>query len=56
MVISFTSDKVRINGPKVDGSYTVTFDVGEYNQEQVAKLLIIPQMTELNIEVKYGES
>lgn len=55
MVINFESDKVKISGPRVDGSYTATFDIGEYNQRQVSELLLIPQMTELKVRVEYGK-
>ena len=42
-MIEFTSDKIKITGPKMDGGYTVTFEVGEYMQLEVVKLLAIPQ-------------
>jgi len=54
--LSFVADKVKIFGPKVDGSFTVSFEVGEYEQEKIAELLRIPQQTPLRIRVKfYGE-
>jgi hypothetical protein len=36
--ISFIADKVKLNGPRVDGSYTVTFEVGEYMWDQIKEL------------------
>lgn len=53
--ISFTADKVKVNGPKIDGGYSVTFEVGQYEQEKVAELMKIPQMTNLSVGVKQLE-
>ena len=53
--IELTSDKVRVSGPRVDGSFTVSFDVGEYEQAKVAELLRIPQQTVLKVVVKVEE-
>lgn len=50
--IKFGADKVSVRGPLTDGGYVVSFYVGEYEQEQVAKLLMIPQQTPLRVEVK----
>lgn len=33
------SDRVLIRGPKTDGSYVVSFEVGEYEKQAVAQLL-----------------
>lgn len=49
--ISLSADSVKINGPKVDGSYTLSFSVGEYEQGKIAKIMTIPQMTEIKLEV-----
>ena len=54
-MITLIADKVRINGPKVDGGLSITFEVGEYEQEKIAELLKIPQQTPLEVTVKiYG--
>ena len=50
--IEILSDKVRINGPKIDGSWTVTFETGEQEQINVAKLLAIPQQTNIKLTVE----
>jgi hypothetical protein len=50
--IKFIADKVRVNGPKVDGGYSVTFEVGEYEQEQVSELLKFPQQSNMEVSVK----
>lgn len=54
--ISFLADKIRVNGPKVDGSYTVTFETGEYEQENVAKVLSIPQQTVVRVIIVQDET
>lgn len=51
MKIDLNSDKVSIRGPSVDGGFKVTFDVGEHEQLNVAKLLAIPQQTNLIVSV-----
>lgn len=50
--VELNADKVSVTGPKVDGGYTVKFEVGEYNQEQVAELLRIPQQVNLKVSVE----
>ena len=49
--MKFVADKVRINGPRIDGSISVILDVGEYEAENVSKLLTIPQHQSLTITV-----
>lgn len=51
-MIKLTADKVKVTGPKVDGGYTVSFDVGEYEQANVARIIIIPQGQAIEITVK----
>lgn len=46
------ADKVKITGPKVDGGFTVSFDVGEYEQSKVAQLLSIPQDSVKRVRVE----
>jgi hypothetical protein len=36
--IEFIADKVKIAGPKIDGSFTISFDVGEYEYEKIMNL------------------
>lgn len=52
MQIKLHADKLAIYGPKTDGGLTLTFSIGEYEQEQVAQLLMIPQQTVLNLTVE----
>ena len=50
-MIKLISDKVVIRGPNADGGYTITFYVGEYEQDKVAEIMKIPQMTEIEIVI-----
>ena len=54
-MIEFNSDKLSVRGPSVDGGYKVTFDCGEQDQLNVAKLLAIPQQTGLRVRVILAE-
>jgi hypothetical protein len=51
MIIKFIADKVKIAGPKVDGSYTISFEVGEYAYDQIMHL---PKLNgeAMHVEVK----
>lgn len=46
------ADKVKISGPRVDGSYTVTFEVGEYMVESISELIKVPQQTNIKVRVE----
>ena len=39
--IQFIADKVLIRGPKIDASYVVSFEVGEYMREFIKDLVVI---------------
>lgn len=52
-MLEFQADKVTIKGPRVDGSYVLSFEVGEYCQKQVAEVINIPQGTTLKVHVTY---
>ena len=54
--VKFGADKLKVYGPKVDGGYTITFETGEYERKNVAKMLEIPTQTEIHVEVKYDEN
>lgn len=38
-MIVFNSDKVGIKGPKVDNSYVISFEVGEYEVKNIKDLV-----------------
>ena len=50
-MIEFKADKINIRGPRIDGSYVITFEVGEYEQKKVAQMMLIPQQTMVNVKV-----
>lgn len=50
--IEFAADKASVAGPKVDGGYKVTFEVGEYMQQAVSELLRLPQQRPLKVSVE----
>jgi len=47
--MTFTADKVKIAGAKIDGSYTITFEVGEYEYDKIKD---IPKLNGGNIKVE----
>lgn len=53
--INISCDSVKVNGPLKDGSYTISFSTGEYEQKNIAQLMLVPQMIEIKLKVKYGE-
>lgn len=38
MRTEFIADRVKISGPRVDGSYSITFEVGEYQWDNIKEL------------------
>jgi hypothetical protein len=45
----FMADRVTIRGPRVDGSYTISFEVGEYEYDKIKD---IPKMNNGVIQVE----
>lgn len=45
MKLNLVADQIRIRGPKVDGGYVITLELGEYQVKTLAQL-----MNELNTE------
>ena len=43
MKVKLLVDKIRISGPRIDGSYTISLEVGEYEKGNLARLLILPE-------------
>lgn len=50
--IIFMSDRVKLNGPKVDNTYSVTFETGEYEKTKLADLLLLDPNQVLKITVE----
>ncbi len=53
--VTLKADKIKVSGPKVDGSFTVSLDVGEYEQRNVAMLLGIPQNTVVKVTIEQDD-
>lgn len=52
MKIEFGSDKVKINGPKADNTYNVTFETGEFEREQIAELFKLDPYSIMRVTVE----
>ena len=50
--VVFHADGIKIYGAKADGGYTVTLSIGEYEQEKLAKLFLIPQNTVVKVTIE----
>ena len=50
-IVAFESDKVSIRGPRVDGTYVISFDVGEHMRERISDLLKLPNDRVLQVGV-----
>jgi hypothetical protein len=49
--IELVADKIKINGPRVDNTYVITLEVGEYEQEKIAQLMSIRQPTNFRVVI-----
>ena len=48
--IEFVADKISIRGPRVDGSWIISLETGEYEKEKVARLIKIEGNVKVIIE------
>ena len=49
-------DRVSVSGPREsDGSYKITFTTGEYQKENIARLITLPNDVEIELNVKIKE-
>lgn len=39
MKIEFTADSIKISGPKIDGSYNLILEVGEYEKDKILEVM-----------------
>lgn len=39
-MITLHPDKIKVRGPNVDGGWSVTLEIGEYEKVQVAQLVV----------------
>lgn len=49
-MITFTADRIKVTGPKIDGSYSVTFETGEYEVEKVSEIMKLKPMVIVTVE------
>ena len=54
-MIEFKADKVKVNGPLADNSYSCTFTVGEYQRQNVQALLGLEPEQVLTVTVETNE-
>jgi hypothetical protein len=52
MKIKFNADRVKISGPRVDESFLVSFETGEYEKSKLAELFLVPSETMLKVTVE----
>jgi len=52
--ITLTADKLKVSGPRIDGSYALTFEVGEYEQKEIAKCVMLPKDELIRLEITSG--
>ena len=50
--IEFMADGFRINGPKIDGGYSITYTVGEYEASKLKAHMDIPIHTAIKVKVE----
>lgn len=56
-MIEFNADRISISGPRAsDGTYKVTFETGEYQQQEIAELFRIPQGVVIKVKVEYEKT
>jgi hypothetical protein len=53
MQIELLVDKIKIYGPKVDGGYKLTFEIGEYEKDKLAEL--IKELYDTNYKITIQE-
>lgn len=54
-MIEFKADSVKLGTKKVDGTIPVILDVGEYEREKLAGILLIPDGKVLNVKLEVGD-
>ena len=54
--ITFKADRVKISGPRVDESYVISFETGEYERTSLAELFLVEadKILEVSVRVKDG--
>jgi len=55
MKININSDKLSIRGPKVDRSYVISFEIGEYEVPKLAPLLSVNDDEPIKLTIEQGQ-
>ena len=50
MKIEFTADNIKISGPRIDGSFSLTLEVGEYEKDKVLEVMRLKPNYKVTIE------
>lgn len=48
--INFIADKLSVRGPKVDGSWVISLETGEYEREKISELIKLKGNVKVTIE------
>lgn len=50
--ITLTADKVDIGKKRIDGTRVVSLECGEYQHQELAKILLIPEQTNCKVTIE----
>jgi hypothetical protein len=53
--VKLIADQLQVRSHLVGGNNKLTFDVGSYQLEELAKLLLVPEMTEIKLTVEWED-
>lgn len=48
--IEFIADKLKVRGPRIDGSWIISLETGEYEKEKIAELIKLEGNVKVRIE------
>ena len=48
--MKFLADNIRINGPKIDGTMSITFETGEYEREKILDIMKFKLPIEIDVK------
>ena len=51
-MITLMADKILIRGPRVDGTWTISFEIGEYEKPKLAPLMMMENDKNYKITVE----
>lgn len=50
MKVKLLADKVLVRGPRIDGTWIISLEVGEYEKRKVAELIYVDGLVEVTIK------